>query len=211
MTKAPAKSISTVTEDKDYLAAHEAAERARQGLKSRIAEREDIRKAAARNAPIELDAEALLDGEKRPDQTPDHTLDDQFARLTGEIKTLRLHVEKLENAERKARQLATGKIAEGYVKARKERVERFHQTLGPQYEVGMETTAMINHLNRENGDKHGYPYTATTLHPLPQFQKHWLIKMAAMFFKSDGLQIPKPMLADAFAVEELRIKYRVTV
>ena len=207
MTKAPAKSISTVTEDKDYLAAHEAAERARQGLKSRIAEREDIRKAAARNAPIELDAEALLDGEQRPDQTPDHTFDDQFTRLTSEIRTLRLHVEKLENVEKKARRRATGKIAEGYISARKERVERFHQTLGPQYEVGVETTAMIDHLNRENGD----PYTATTLLPHPAFQRRWLIKMAAEFYKSDGLAIPKPMKDDPFAANELRDKYRVAV
>ena len=71
----------------------------------------------------------------------------------------------------------------------------------------METTAMIRLLEREADS----PFTPIMLLPHPQFQRRWLIKMAAVFHESDGLPIPKPMLGDPFAREVLLNKHGIRV
>ena len=209
------KPIKTVTEDLDYMAARQKAEEAEQALHQRLAERAKVEKAARRSAYMpELDADALVAGEKRPDRTSDHTFNDHFNRLTGEIKTLRPHAVKLKQDEKKARRLATSRIAETFKPARDACVKRFHSTLGTLYEVGVETAAMINLLNEESGYRHyegGYPYQATMLEPYPKFQRQWLIGRAAEFYKSDGLSIPPAMLADDYAREVLLNKHGIRV
>ena len=196
----PLKPITTITEDRDYAAAHEAAESGRQALKQRIAEREKVRKGATRHVPS-LTAEALVAGENSPGPTPEHTHQDEFDRLTAEIQTLRPHVDQLEKEGLRTRRRAVGRIAEGYAAARNKNVKAFHATLDTLYPVGMETAAMVRHLQNERGEA----LPSNMLAPLPAFQRNWLISRAAEFNLSDGLPIPPSMLSDPQAVEKLML------
>lgn len=206
--------IKTITEDKEYVAAKANLDRYDKAEKRLRTDMAELNRKWRGAAPVPLDMEAILAGEEQVEPTNRKELQEEYQKRDGELKALQLARLKAKGNERKARQRATNRVAAGYLPAHKARVKKFHATLGPQYEVGLETAAMLTYLNEEWGvreSKTGVSYDAKTLVPRPKFQRHWLIGLAAEFYKVDGLPIPKAMRTDPVAVEELRTKHKVTV
>ena len=207
MATATAQPISSVTEDEGYTAAFEAAEKARKVLKERLVEREKVRKAATRGAPPALDADAIIAGQRQPEGTSDHTFNDQFDRLTAEIRTLRPHVVKLEVAEVRARRRATARITKSYESACLERAKKFVKALSGLYELELEQEAMLRHLRAESGSE----FTPRAILPLPDFQRRWIVAQVARMYKRHDIPVPKVLLHDPWGVDLLANPYGVKV
>ena len=207
MTKATAKPITSITEDPRYVAASKNAERHR-AAKKRLEDRQaEINREWSAGGPTGLDMDAILDGKTQPNSDKRKGLREQFQQTERELKALLPELEKVEKIEKKTRRWASGKIARSYEKACEDRAKKFVRHLGELYVLEREQDAMVRHLKAEGAAD----FLPAWFGPLPDFQRLWIIAQAARMYKVHDIAIPKSLLADPFAVEELRLRYKVTV